>query len=70
VTGNVREPDGHKRNAAPSSGPGCPRHEGDPHNLCEACWALEPDPATLSVTQGGIGRETAPFFPPEEADRA
>lgn len=24
-------------------GPGCPRHEGDPHNLCPKCWELEPD---------------------------
>lgn len=23
-------------------GPGCPRHHDDPHNLCPACWALEP----------------------------
>lgn len=22
--------------------PGCARHAGDPHNLCEACWAVEP----------------------------
>lgn len=28
-------------------GPGCERHKGDPHNLCETCWELEPDPLVV-----------------------
>lgn len=28
---------------AQPDGTGCPRHRGDPHNLCRACWELEPD---------------------------
>lgn len=27
---------------AESGGRGCPRHEGEPHNLCPACWEVEP----------------------------
>ena len=33
-----------------TAGPGCERHRGDPHNLCEACWAVEP-PAALHNPQ-------------------
>jgi hypothetical protein len=29
--------------SARDPGPGCPRHEGDPHNLCPECWKLEPE---------------------------
>lgn len=29
--------------AARDPGPGCERHKGDPHNLCQACWKFEPD---------------------------
>jgi hypothetical protein len=33
-------------------GPGCARHKGDPHNLCQACWALEPDRVDELVKNG------------------
>ena len=39
----------------PCPGPGCERHKGDPHNLCMACWALEPEP--LSVGLVGCHKE-------------
>lgn len=32
----------HEIHIEPQSGPGCPRHEGEPHNLCPECWKLEP----------------------------
>lgn len=40
----------------PDYGPGCPRHEGDPHNLCEACWALEPVCNCLVPWTDGAGQ--------------
>ncbi len=33
----------------PLAATGCERHRGDPHNLCEACWAVEPASAAKGV---------------------
>ena len=35
-----------------AAGPGCERHKGDPHNLCQACWNLEPDPVPFCAVHG------------------
>ena len=32
---------------------GCERHRGDPHNLCEACWAAEVATAADAGAEGG-----------------
>lgn len=40
-SGHVTHP--HLALTEPLAGPGCERHQGDPHNLCQACWTLEPE---------------------------